>query len=82
MLNRLYDSYWQMSAVIKIKMRKERERVDEQTRSTRQGTRRQMQDCGKTKIALESFTLDAGKLWYLQAQKHFSDCYWFLNVAV
>ena len=37
MLNRLYDSYQQMSAVLKIKMRKERERDDEQTRSNKTG---------------------------------------------
>ena len=57
-------------------MRRERGAENEQRRSTRPGTRRQMMDGGRNKIAQESFTRDAGKLWNngpKQINRH-SDC--------
>ena len=47
-----------------VKMRKER-RTDEEAsmRSVRTGTRREMEEGGRLKIAQDSFTRDAGKLW-------------------
>ena len=46
-----------------MKMKQERNNSNRERREARPGKRREMKEGGKNKIAVESFTRDAGRLW-------------------
>ena len=46
-----------------VQMKRPEPENTESTREVRLGTRREMEDGGRTKVLRESFTRDAGRLW-------------------